>query len=123
MLYEDDSDRLSTEYGPDVIKTKLPHSAFGHRECRGCLNAFLAADGADGADIAATNAVRSFARLPCPRLNGRLLRCNSRSTHRDPRSKRIPWPRQYPPAEIPLWFSPHARPLSARVMAAILAGC
>jgi hypothetical protein len=33
----------------DVIMTPLPHSAFGHRECRGCLHAFI---GGEGADIA-----------------------------------------------------------------------
>jgi ribosomal protein S27E len=34
-------------YDPDVIKTMLPHSAFGHRECRGCLNGIIAGHGAD----------------------------------------------------------------------------
>jgi hypothetical protein len=34
-------------YDPDVIKTMLPHSAFGHRECRGCLNGIIARHGAD----------------------------------------------------------------------------
>jgi len=60
---EDDPDIIKTP--PDVIKTTLPHSAFGNRDCPGYLNGIIAGS---GADIVCSECGMAVRRVPEPQI-------------------------------------------------------